>query len=173
MNWVADRVYRCSSRPLASLAEQSVIPQRLASTAPTLAHCPTASVHCGEAFASPERRHRHHFDIYTRDCSSSTTSSPTYLHPGYSSHSTHKTLDRLVQDTPHSHSSLHPTRHTLPHRNNEAASSDLLPDHAFHTWPCADATRLSRGIYRSVHTTVQEKGRRWWRRSGRLIVLGQ
>lgn len=173
MNWVADRVYRCSSRPLASLAEQSVIPQRLPSTAPTLAHCPTASVHCGEAFASPERRHRHHFDIYTRDCSSSTSASPTYLHPGYTSHSTHKTLDRLVQDTPHSHSSLHPTRHTLPHRNNEAASSDLLPDHAFHTWPCADATRLSRGIHRSVHTTVQEKGRRWWRRSGRLNVLGQ
>lgn len=138
------------------------------STAPTL-----VVVVRPKAFASPERRHRHHFDIYTRDCSSSTSASPTFLHPGYTSHSTHKTLDRLVQDTPHSHTSLHPTRHTLPHRNNEAASSDLLPDHAFHTWPCADATRLSRGIHRSVHTTVQEKGRRWWRRSGRLIVLGQ
>lgn len=168
MNWVADRVYRCSSRPLVCLAEHSVIPQRPSSTAPTL-----VVVVRPKAFASPERRHRHHFDIYTRDCSSSTSASPTYLHPGYTSHSTHKTLDRLVQDTPHSHSSLHPTRHTLPHRNNEAASSDLLPDHAFHTWPCADATRLPRGIHRSVHTTVQEKGRRWWRRPGRLIVLGQ
>lgn len=65
---------------LPSLAEQSVIPQRLPSTAPTLAHCPTASVHCGEAFASPERRHRHHFDIYTRDCSSSPYVPPSWLY---------------------------------------------------------------------------------------------